>query len=217
VVGFKVHRGALAACARPAPRDPIELAQAVRAADPAPRVVVMEGVLDADNVGGIFRAAMAFGARAVFACGRSCDPLYRKAIRTSMGGSLCVPFARARGAGGDPIRLLAALRAQGFSVVALDPGPAGEPVDALRAAAGRAAPGPVALVVGTEGAGLTAAALAAADRRVRIPMEPGVDSINVATATAIALHVLRGSVETGDGGAIDAAGGNGGNGGGIRG
>ncbi len=184
VVGFKVHRGALAACLRPAPRDPDTLAGEVLARFPAARILVLEGVRDADNVGGVFRAAMALGARAVFPCGRSCDPLYRKAIRTSMGGSLCVPFART----GELVGFLARLRALGFCVLAFDPK---EPGDRLETLASRAA-GPVALLLGTEGEGLSEAALAGADRRVRIEMEPGVDSLNVATAAAIGLYVLRG-------------------------
>jgi tRNA G18 (ribose-2'-O)-methylase SpoU len=172
---------------RPAPRDPDILAGEVLARFPAARIVVLEDVRDADNVGGVFRNAMALGARAVFPCDRSCDPLYRKAIRTSMGGSLCVPFART----GDLVGFLARLRALGFCVLAFDPK---EPGDRLETLAARAA-GPVALLLGTEGEGLSEAALAAADRRVRIEMEPGVDSLNVATAAAIGLHVLRGSAD----------------------
>ncbi len=194
VVGFKIHRGALAACLRPAPRDPDALVGEVLAHFPSARVVVLEGVRDADNVGGVFRNAMALGARAVFACDRSCDPLYRKAIRTSMGGALCVPFART----GELIGFLARLRAAGFSIWAFDPKAPGDELD-------RFAPrtsGPVALLLGTEGEGLSKAALSAADRRVRIAMEPGVDSLNVATAAAIGLHVLRGSADGSAGGTV---------------
>jgi tRNA G18 (ribose-2'-O)-methylase SpoU len=187
VVGFRVHRGALAVCRRPAPRDPTALALEVLGREPAPRVIVLEGVRDADNVGGIFRAAMAFGARAVFLCASACDPLYRKAVRTSMGGSLCVPFARAE----EPVELLSTLRAKGFCVLAFDPK---EPGEALEDLCDRL-PGPVALLFGTEGAGLSDAALAGADRRVRIGMEDGVDSLNVATAAAIGLHDLRARAE----------------------
>jgi len=183
VVGFKVHRGALATCLRPASLDPGVLARLVLERFPAPRVLVLEGVRDADNVGGIFRAAMAFGARAVFLCGRSCDPLYRKAIRTSMGGSLCIPFAHAE----DGPALLASLRGMGFCVLAFDPKDPGEALEGLRARV----PGPAALLFGTEGDGLSEAALAGSDRRIRIAMESGVDSLNVATAAAIGLHALR--------------------------
>ncbi len=194
VVGFKIHRGALAACLRPAPRDPDALVGEVLAHFPSARVVVLEGVRDADNVGGVFRNAMALGARAVFACDRSCDPLYRKAIRTSMGGALCVPFART----GELIGFLARLRAAGFSIWAFDPKAPGDELDSF---APRAS-GPVALLLGTEGEGLSKAALSAADRRVRIAMEPGVDSLNVATAAAIGLHVLRGSADGSAGGTV---------------
>lgn len=189
IVGFRVHRGALAVCRRPPPRDPRVLAEAIVAGERAPRVVVLEGVRDADNVGGIFRAAMALGARAVFLCGQSCDPLYRKAIRTSMGGSLCIPFAR----GGEAAPLIEGLRAAGFGVLAFDPKPPGEVLGWVRPGD----QGPLALLFGTEGEGLSEAALAGATRRVRIAMEPGVDSLNVAVAAAIGLHALRPPADAG--------------------
>jgi tRNA G18 (ribose-2'-O)-methylase SpoU len=191
IVGFKLHRGALAACVRPPVWDARALVRAVLAAEPAPAVLVLEAVRDADNVGGIFRCAMALGARAVFACDETCDPLYRKAIRTSMGGSLCVPFARV-GALPDWLR---ALRGEGFRVIALDPGARETAIELLRARPLR----PTALVLGTEGPGLSAEVLAAADAGLRIPMEPGVDSLNVATAAAIGLHELRSAADGGRG------------------
>jgi tRNA G18 (ribose-2'-O)-methylase SpoU len=110
------------------------------------------------------------------------DPLYRKAIRTSMGAALRVPFARATA---WP-EALQDLRASGFTLVGLTPGPGSEPLEDV--AADLRARARVALMVGAEGAGLSAAALGCADVRVRIPMAPGVDSLNVATATAIALY-----------------------------
>lgn len=196
IVGFKIHRGALAACRRKPALDADALAGAVlerSGAGASPfgagrpgagaRVVVLEAVRDADNVGGIFRSAWALGASAVFACPRSCDPLYRKAIRTSMGGSLCVPFARVDGLPD----FLGRLRGLGFSVLAFDPKEPAEALDATTAPPS----GPLALLFGTEGEGLSAAALGAADRRVRIAMEPGVDSLNVATAAAIGLFAMR--------------------------
>lgn len=100
-----------------------------------------------------------------------------------MGGSLCVPFACAE----DAPALLARLRASGFCALAFDPKEPGEAIDGLR----QRVSGPIALVFGTEGEGLSEAALAGADRRVRIDMESGVDSLNVATAAAIGLHALR--------------------------
>lgn len=187
VVGFKLHRGALAVCRRPAPRDPRALVAEVRSREVAPRIVVLEGVRDADNVGGIFRNAMALGARAVVLDGRCCDPLYRKAVRTSMGGALRVPFARTDSATESLVDFLAVLRDSGFVVLALDPKESGSAIETVRNEAAL----PVALLVGTEGEGLSEVARAAATRCVRIGMEPGVDSLNVATAVAIALHALR--------------------------
>jgi len=183
VVGFSFHRGCLATCPRPVALDPAALAARCIEAEPAPRILVLEGVGNHDNVGGIFRNARALGGRAVILCPESCDPLYRKAIRTSMGGSLCLPFARAtRWPEG-----LESLRGLGYQILALDPGVEGDSLDRVA----EAARGPTALLLGTEGAGLTQAALARSDRRVRIPMEAGVDSLNVAMAAGIALHALR--------------------------
>ncbi|MEM9174337.1 MAG: RNA methyltransferase [Myxococcota bacterium] len=187
IVGFAIHRGVLAVCPRPIANDPLALArarlEAVRAQGRPARFVLLEGLTNHDNVGGIFRSAMALGVDAVLLCAQSCDPLYRKAIRTSMGGSLVVPFARASDFG----RLLDDLAALGLEVVALDPAPQGVDLadldpDAL---------GDAALLVGTEGAGVSVRALARATRRVRIDMEPEVDSLNVAVAASIALHRLR--------------------------
>jgi tRNA G18 (ribose-2'-O)-methylase SpoU len=183
VVGFSIHRGVLAACARGRALDPIELARNLLDREPTPRIVVLERVINHDNVGGIFRNAMALGARAVVLCPETCDPLYRKSIRTSMGGALCVPFARAS----DWPGALGRLRELGYEIVALDPSESGIGSDALDPAS----LGPTALLLGSEGPGLSDAALSQADRRLRIEMEPGVDSLNVATATGIALHALR--------------------------
>lgn len=187
VVGFPVHRGALAVCVRPPAAEPESLVRDVLARFPAPRILVLEDVRDADNVGAIFRNAMALGGRAVLLGGHSCDPLYRKAIRTSMGGSLVVPFARAE----DTPAFLGRLREFGFAVLAFDPKEPGQGTLDEVAERSASASGPIALLVGTEGPGLTAAALGQATRRVRIAMEPGVDSLNVATAVAIGLHALR--------------------------
>jgi len=183
IVGFPIHRGCLASCARGEFQDPLELARLVKEKEASPRIVLLEGLTNLDNVGLIFRNAMALGARAVLLCPRSCDPLYRKAIRTSMGGSLCVPFARAK----DFSELLSGLGELGFEVLAFDPGEDSieiQSVDVARL-------GPTALLFGTEGPGLSVQALAAADRRVRIAMEEGVDSLNVAVSAGIALSLLR--------------------------
>jgi tRNA G18 (ribose-2'-O)-methylase SpoU len=183
IVGFPIHRGCLASCARGDLQHPLDLARQIKRQEAAPRIVVLEGLTNLDNVGLIFRNAMALGARAVLLCPRTCDPLYRKAIRTSMGGSLCVPFART-----DNLpELLLGLRELGFEVLAFDPGEPGDEIHSLNASR----LGPTALLFGTEGPGLSAQAIAAADRRVRIAMEEGVDSLNVAVSAGIALSLLR--------------------------
>ncbi len=151
---------------------------------PGPRLLLaLESLANADNVGAIFRNAAAFGVHAVVLDARSCDPLYRKATRTSMGATLTVPWARL-----EPWPdALARVRDAGVVLAALTPHAAAQPLEAFVAAHARRA---VALLVGAEGDGLGEAALAAADVHVRIVMAPGADSINVATATGIALHAL---------------------------
>ncbi len=173
IAGFNIHRGCLALAERP-------VARALAASDLAPlsRIVVLEGVSNPDNVGGIFRSAAAFGVEAVIlgpACG---DPLYRKAVRTSMAATLAVPFVNA----GEWPSALGLLRAQGFTVVALTPQSPAVPLGTLPATPR------VAILLGAEGDGLSAAALAAADVRVRIPMTGAVDSLNVTTAASIAMY-----------------------------
>jgi len=192
VAGLAIHRGCLAACARGGEREPIELARELLDRLERPRVLVLESILDPDNVGSIFRNAMALGAGAVFLCPRTCDPLYRKAIRTSMGGTLCVPFARFA----DVVKGLAELRMLGFEILALDPDESALPYRSLEPGD----LGPLALLLGTEGTGLTEPALHSADRRVRIPMERGVDSLNVSVAAGIALSWFRAPNDSGDSG-----------------
>lgn len=177
ITGFHIHRGILAACARLPVPSPEALLGAL--APGARRVVVLEALTNHDNVGGVFRNAAAFGADAVLLDHATCDPLYRKAIRVSAGASLFVPYARAR----DTAESLAALRRHGFSALALTPAGAAE----LRTVA---PPERVAVLLGTEGSGLSEASLAAADLTVRIAMAPGFDSLNVATTSGIALHAL---------------------------
>ena len=177
LTGFHIHRGCLALVDRP----PAGTLDAVVAG--AATLVVLEGVANPDNVGSIFRNAAAFGCDAIVlspACG---DPFYRKAIRTSMGAVLRVPFAVA-----DPWPAsLAAIRGAGFAVAALTPrAPA---VDLATVAHAR--PPRLALVAGAEGAGLSAAVESVADWRIRIPIADAVDSLNVSVAVAIALHALR--------------------------
>jgi tRNA G18 (ribose-2'-O)-methylase SpoU len=174
VCGFDFHRGALAAVERPLPADPAALAGHARL------LLAVEGVTDHENLGALFRNAAAFGAGGVLLDPTTPDPLYRRSVRVSMGHVLRVPFARPEPWPG----WLAGLRDGGVEVLALTPAADAED---LRAVSPRP---PQALLVGSEGRGLSAAALAAASRRVRIPLAPGVDSLNVATAAAIALHHL---------------------------
>lgn len=181
VAGFDFHRGCLAVGERGAEPAPDALV------DPpgARLVLVLENVSNPDNVGAIFRNAMAFAVDAVLLSTRSVDPLYRKAIRVSMGGALRVPFARLSDWAGGLARLAAA----GYAVVALTPSAAA--LELAHLGVERPLPDRVALLVGAEGHGLGAEARDAAHLDVRIPMAPGVDSLNVATAVGIALHHLR--------------------------
>ena len=178
LTGHDLHRGCLALVERPPVASPQDVLMSTGT------VVVLEGVSNADNVGGVFRNAAAFGAAAVLLSPTCCDPLYRKAIRTSMGAALRVPFARLD----DWPAALAQVRAAGFTIAALTPR---EPSEPLSAFSQRPRVVRTALLVGTEGAGLTAAVEAAADHRVRIPISDAVDSLNVAVAVGIALHALR--------------------------
>jgi len=176
ITGFHFHRGCLALAYRtPRTISPPDLLA-------APRVLALEGVADPDNVGGLFRTALAFGVDAVLLDRDTADPLYRKAIRTSMAATLRVPFARV-----DPwLEGLAAIRAGGCELVALTPRPdAVELADYAPRAADR-----LVVLAGAEGSGLSEATLAAADVRVRIPVDPRADSLNVVTAVGIALHAL---------------------------
>ena len=183
ITGFPIHRGCLALVERP---EALSIGAVLVSASTA---VVLEGVTDADNIGGVFRNAEAFAAGAVILSPTCCDPLYRKAVRTSMGAVLRVPFARAS----EWPAALTWIREAGFTVAALTPR---EPSETIRQFAARHAGRPagqarLALVVGTEGAGLTADAESAADVRVRIPIAGGVDSLNLAVAVGVALFALR--------------------------
>lgn len=177
VAGFNIHRGCLASGVRPPRAD-------WRAAIVnARRVVVLERVGDADNVGAIFRSAAAFGADAVLLGPACADPLYRKAIRTSMGSALTL---RAAEAAPWP-DTLDELVSRGWVVAALTPAADALP---LRTFAAALSTQPVALVVGHEGDGLSDTAFDACSHRVRIPIRASVDSLNVATAAGIALYEL---------------------------
>lgn len=174
--GFDLHRGCLAVVERPASTP---LAATLAASG---FVVVLERVVDPDNVGSVFRNAEAFGADAVLLSPGCGDPLYRKALRTSSGAALMVPFGPA-----EPWpEALAQLQAAGFLVAAMTP--AADAIEIGDFASTGAARGRIALLFGTEGAGLSADALSVADVRLRIPIRPAVDSLNVATAAGITLH-----------------------------
>ena len=177
VAGFPVHRGVLACGRKGAAREATD----VLPADGPSAALLLAGLSNHDNVGACFRNAAAFGADAVLLDEGSCDPLYRKAIRVSSGTTLWLPFAH----GGTGASLIEAAEARGYDVWALTPHPDAEPLPSLRV------PERVALLLGAEGPGLPHA-LIARTRPVRIPMTDGFDSVNVATAAAIALsHVFQ--------------------------
>lgn len=178
IAGFPVHRGALAAVDRPRPPTAGDVLATHR------RVAVLEGVADHENLGLIFRTAAAFGMGGILLSPTSGDPLYRRSLRVSMGHALRLPFTRL-----SPWpEALGDLSAAGFTVVALTPDLGAEPIGSLDAASLDR----IAVVLGAEGDGLTPAVMALADRRVRIPMAPGVDSLNVASAAAVAFHHVAG-------------------------
>jgi tRNA G18 (ribose-2'-O)-methylase SpoU len=181
IVGFPMHRGVLA-MGRRAPDRSVD---AVLAELP-PRAVVLAlfGIGNHDNMGGLFRNAAAFGAGAVLLGADCCDPLYRKAIRVSVGAALTTPFAYFA-SGDDPIAKLAA---HGFEALALSPAGA-ETLAALQP------PARIAVLLGAEGPGLPADILARA-RTVGIPMAGGFDSLNVAVTSGIVLHHLTAHMQT---------------------
>jgi tRNA G18 (ribose-2'-O)-methylase SpoU len=195
LVGFNLHRGVVAVATR-APAASADSVLATAAATPSagggpPLVVVLEGLNDPENIGAVFRNAAAFGAGAVLGDPTCGDPLYRRAVRVSVGHALHLPWARL-----DPWPgALAEVRAAGFLLCALAPRPdpatdGGAERVTLPALAARRVP--VALLLGAEGPGLSTAARRSADAVVAVPMAPGVDSLNVATTAAVALARLSG-------------------------
>jgi tRNA G18 (ribose-2'-O)-methylase SpoU len=175
-VGFDLHRGALAS----ADRAPLPDLETVLAG--ASRVAVLERVNDHENLGALFRNAAAFGFDAVLLCPQCSDPLYRRTVRVSIGHVLHVPWTRATPWPGALDRL----RTLGFRRLALTPQPPARPLDADEAGTGDR----IAVLIGAEGPGLSSEALSAADERIRIPMAPGVDSLNLAVAAALAFSRL---------------------------
>jgi tRNA G18 (ribose-2'-O)-methylase SpoU len=174
LTGYRVHRGALASMQR----SPLPAVAHVLAG--ARRIVVLEDVVDHANVGAVFRCVAALGFDAVVLAPRCADPLYRRAVRVSMGAVLAVPYARLADWHGG----LAEVRAAGFRLLALTPDPAAVPIAAVAPA------GKLALLIGGEGDGLSGRWRAAADQAVRIPMSRDIDSLNVASAAAIACYLL---------------------------
>ena len=175
VVGFHIHRGVLAIGRRPPEPDPAALLQGL---PPTSMVLALFGIGNHDNMGGLFRNAAAFGAGAVLLAQDCCDPLYRKAIRVSVGATLTTPFARFA-AGSDPVDVL---EAAGFEPLALSPAGA-ERLSDLKP------PPRAAVFLGSEGPGLSPSLMARV-RTLAIPMRPGWDSLNVAVAGGIVLHHL---------------------------
>ena len=175
IVGFHIHRGVLALGRRPEPQPASALLAALK---PDALVMVLMGISNHDNIGGLFRNAAAFGVDAVLLDGACCDPLYRKSIRVSVGGALRTPFAWL-GPAEDPVALL---EQGGFSCLALSPG-GSVPLAEVRRA------GRTALFLGAEGSGLPDAILSRT-KAVAIPMAEGFDSLNVATASGIALNQI---------------------------
>ena len=177
LTGLNIHRGCLALVERAALPNVIELTSSAKT------MVIIEGLANPDNVGGVFRCAAAFGVDAVVLSPSCCDPLYRKAVRTSMAATLRVPFARMA----EWPHGLNRLREQGVVIAALTTRPPALCLDDV-AAMGR--PNRLALLLGSEGLGLSAEVLRLADLHVRIPMAEAVDSLNVAVAAGIALSRL---------------------------
>ena len=195
-VGFDLHRGVVALAHRPPPVDAdalIAVAAGAGRDHGAALVAVAEGLNDHENIGALFRNAAAFGVAAVLLDPSCADPLYRRSVRVSMGHVLHVPFARLDPWPGGLDRL----RRGGFTIAALTPDPASAPhhgpvvsLTGLRERMRHPEGTPVAVLVGAEGPGLSASALAAADAVVSIPMAHRVDSLNVATAAAVAFHAV---------------------------
>ncbi|MEO1100770.1 MAG: RNA methyltransferase [Pseudomonadota bacterium] len=175
IAGFPVHRGVLACALKGESLDLDETLNGART------LLVLAGLSNHDNVGAAFRNAAAFGADAVLLDQTSCDPLYRKAIRVSAGAALWLPFIH----GGDAMPIVDAIKARGFDVWAMTPRADAVDLYSLKR------PDKLAILLGPEGPGLSDA-LIDAGQPVRIPMATGFDSVNVATAGAIALsHAFR--------------------------
>ena len=177
ITGFHVHRGTLASVARPILPTVSELIRDCR------RIVILENIVDHTNVGAIFRSVAGIGADAVIVSESCADPLYRRSVRVSMGTVMQVPWTRA----GSWSELVSDLARSGFALAALALTPEATSLDEFA----KDPPKRLALMLGTEGDGLSAQALRSADHVVSIPMRGSVDSLNVAAASAVALWALR--------------------------
>ncbi len=177
MTGFHLHRGAIAAMHRPELPDVAQIVAGAR------RVAVLEDIVDHTNVGAVFRSAAALGVDAVLVTPRCADPLYRRSVRVSMGTVFQVPWTRV-----DPWpESIAALRETGFVVAACALSDDAVSLDDVAAHP----PERLAVVLGTEGDGLAPRTVSTADLVLRIPMAPGVDSLNVAAASAVVFYALR--------------------------
>ena len=189
MTGFHLHRGALAAMQRPLLPSLQELLATARDGAPARRVVVLENLVDHTNVGAAFRSAAALGVDAVLVTPQCADPLYRRSVRVSMGTVFQVPWTRLESWPGD----IVALQRAGFTVASLalsDDSVSLDDFAALPVLQGAHAR--LAMVMGTEGDGLGRRTIAASDYTVKIPMDHGVDSLNVAAASAVVFWATRG-------------------------
>ena len=174
VVGFGLHRGAVASGDRLSPRSVAEVLSG------SERLAILEGINDFENLGSIFRSASALGIDGVLLDPTCADPYYRRCVRVSMGEVLHVPFARLP----SWPEFLGDVKAQGFELIGLSP-KAAQPIGTSTTSR------PSAVLLGAEGSGLSSAAASRCDRMVRIPMRSGPDSLNVGAAAAIAFHWLR--------------------------
>lgn len=177
IAGFHLHRGALAAMNRP---EPLSMEQVIASAH---RVVILEDIVEHTNLGAIFRSAAGLGIDAVLVSEQCADPLYRRSIRVSMGGVFQIPWART----GPLDETLLALKESGFAIAAMELTDSSVNIDEFPAGNLER----LALVLGTEGAGVSQRTLELADIALQIPMKPGVDSLNVAAASSVAMWETR--------------------------
>lgn len=188
ITGFHLHRGALAAMQRPLLPSVSELLATAKGGAPARRIAILEDLVDHTNVGAAFRSAAALGVDAVLVTPSCADPLYRRSVRVSMGTVFQVPWTRL-----TTWPAMDELHEAGFTIAALALSEDSIPLDEFVASPACTAPGArLALVMGTEGDGLARRTIGACDAVVRIPMSGGVDSLNVAAASAVVFWATRG-------------------------